>query len=146
MSDTIFVIRRDTWKLLRRSRRQVYDDIEAKVAELRKHPWILSQPNLRAACDYLAGYDSALFGLALDGLFYWLILKVDREREILHWSHNLPRLARRKAGKSASQAKILEEGCKLLGKFFAYRRRHGTRKLSGDFMKWRKRRMEGKRP
>jgi hypothetical protein len=118
---------------LRRSRSQIYADFEATISALRKFPALyLSEPNLKSACTFISGYDAALRGVPLLGFYHWLILKGGGDRS--HWIQNLQRVAQDSAGKSASPKRVLEVGCKVLEKFFAYRRRYGVRKLVRDYM------------
>ena len=140
MALTVFQIRRDVIAALRRRRPQVHSDFEALVAGLRANPRLFfPKPNVEAFITYLQGYDAALNGMALEGFFYWLELKCNPNGNPQHWVNALRLAARRQAGASKSQARILDAACAVLQKFFSYRRRYGTADLTRKYMARRQR-------
>jgi hypothetical protein len=143
MANSFFVVRRDIMTSLRRSRSQINSDFEAMVSRLRKSPYLLlSESNLKTACNFIAGYDSALRGLPLLGFYHWLVVKGGSSERPRHWIQNLQRLARKEAGSGTSPERVLENGCRIVEKYLAYRRRYGVRKVMADAMNIRKRQIE----
>ena len=135
MSLTVFRIRRGSTSYPRRSREQIYRDVEKKVAGLRDHPHMFfAKPNIKTAVTFLQGFDEALHGVPLAGFLYWLELKTNPNGAPRHWIAALPIEARKVAGPAASPDRVLEEGCRLLEKFFAYRRRYGTKPLMAKYI------------
>jgi hypothetical protein len=112
---------------------RVFARVEGAVVGLRKVPWFYLPQDLKSACLYLAGFDAAFGGAPLVGLQAWLILKGEGCRYGFDWTQNLQRAARRIVGRSASRTKVLEAGCKVLERFFAYRRRNGVRRIHEEY-------------
>ncbi len=102
---------------------------------MRKFPGLfMVEPTVQSAVTFLQGYDAALFGVPLEGFHYWLELKWNPKGIPRHWAVGLPIIARRIAGRSASQKRVLDEALALLEKFFAYRQRYGIAKVVRDYM------------
>jgi hypothetical protein len=138
MALTVFVVRHDHWRSLRRSKSQIHTDFAATVSALRKSPWqFLSEPNLKTACDFISGYDAALRQVPLLGFYHWLTLKGGDGGDCSHWTLKLERKAREVAGRSASPDRVLDAGCRIIEKFLAYRRRYGVRKVIANCMAMR---------
>jgi hypothetical protein len=97
------------------------------------------EPKLSSVCAFLCGYDAAFGGAALLGLHQWLVLKKIKGDGNAHWTQNLTRLAHSVAGRSASEAVLVDTARVLLKQFFAYRRRHGITKICAEYVEWRRR-------
>jgi hypothetical protein len=135
MADTLFVIRHDIMRSLRRSKSQIEADFAATIAALRTpFGMLLAERNLKTACDFIRGYDAALRGVPLNGFYYWLTLKGGDGGDTRYWPQKLERMARELAGRSASPERVLDAGCRIIEKFLAYRRRYGVRKVAARCM------------
>ena len=142
MALTVFQIRRDVIAALRRRRPQIHGDLERLVAGLRANPRLFfAKPDVETFITYLQGYDAALHGMPLEGFFYWLELKCNPDGNPQHWVNALPLAARRKAGASRSQVRVLDAACAVIQRFFSYRRRYGTANLTRRYMARRQRQL-----
>src|SRR5262245_33798117 len=127
MANSIFVVRHDVMTSLRRSRSQINSDFESIVSALRRTPaMLLPEQNLKTACNFIAGYDAALRGVPLLGFYHWLMVKGGTDGRSRHWIQNLYRVARKKTVGAATAQAVLENGCRVLETFLAYRRRYGV--------------------
>jgi hypothetical protein len=139
MALTFFQIRRDVIADLRRRRSRIHDDLERHVSALRANPHMFfRKPTVEHFVTYLDGYDAALHGVPLEGLFYWLELNRKTDGNPQHWISGLPLAARRQSRGSTSQSRLLDAACALLQRFFRYRRRHGTVKAAEKYMRRRR--------
>jgi hypothetical protein len=140
MALTVFQIRRDVIAALRRRTPRIHREFEMLVAGLRANPRLFfAKPNVETFITYLQGYDAALHGVPLDGFLYWLELKWNPDGNPQHWVNALPLAARRQAGASKSQVRVLDAACAVLQKFFSYRRRYGTADLTRKYLARRQR-------
>ena len=145
MALTVFKIRRDVIASLRRRKPRIYEDLERTVASLRAFPHLFfSKPSVETLVVYLQGYDAALHGLPLEGFLYWLELKWNPGESPRHWIDGLPAVARLESGAPRSRERVFDAACAVLQRFFGYRRRYGTTRVTEEFMRRRGRQRAGR--
>lgn len=113
-----------------------------EIEEVVAHGAMFRASKLEDFCTFLNGFDVAFHGVALLGLAQWLALKRGvTDPGAQHWTQGLAKAARREAGRSASESKLVATACAILKRFFSYRRRYGVKKLYADYNEWRRRQL-----